>query len=219
MNFTSSDEPTPGFMSLSLAIYLGLNVLILYSFLKLVSFGFSAVLSGFVVSQISTVSILYVLKSNLQSLTNTISTIWGLSTRSQSSSFEAVQRWVAHSRKTGPTKPEVLGLSIDRVSEEVEIEVLSSHGFGFLYGDVLDVAAKPEEAKFARKDSNATKFTTCYFCNNKNSDYKTGVFYQSGSNCSHQHAVCEDCIRSILGQVKPELKELTTTEDLVANNI
>lgn len=220
MNFTTSGESSSlGFYFVSGLIYGIVNVLVIYSFLDLASSSLIIVCFAFGTAQITSVTLVYNGKNMIKSFTSTVSALWALSTRSKSDSMSAVREWIKQGLSDELVQPEVLSVSPNQSSGRVEIEVVSKEGFGFLYGDITDISAQPDEVEFAKEDVNGSKFTTCYFCRDTRSSYNTGVRYKSGSNCSHQHAICEDCIYSILSQLKPKLKEYTTTEELVATNI
>lgn len=220
MDFTSSNnEPSLGVYLIVGFVYTSINVLVLYSFLKLWVATLPLIFTGFVIAQTTSVSIVYIMKNKFKSFVAIVSAVWSLSTRTKSDSFDTLKTWIQQTRSNSSGQPQVMSISPNSTTGDVEIEVVSSEGFGFIYGDITDISASPDDAEFARKDTHGSKFKTCYFCRNTQSDYKTGVHYKSKSNCSHQHAICTTCIQQILNQMRPTLEKYTTTEELVANNI
>lgn len=215
---TSKDEPSLGLLLLGGILYVVLNSIVLHSFVKVAPANLLIIVVAFVCAQCTSFAVLYLIEDYARSFTNILSNIWALSTRSKSRAYRVIGVWFRKYR-SGVNTPKVLNVSPNRETGEVEIEVISSKGFGFIYGSILDISASPEEVEFASVDSHNSKFTDCHLCRRTDSDYKSSFYEQPKSTCAHRKAICEGCIIKILNQIKPELEEYTNTEDLVAKTI
>jgi hypothetical protein len=215
---TSNDEPTLGLILLGGILYVALNSIVLHSFVKISPNSLLVIFIGFVCAQCMSFSVLYLIEDYTRSFANILSNIWKLSTRSKSRAYRVLGVWF-RKYKSGANTPKVLNVSPNRETGDVEIEVISSKGFGFIYGSILDISASPDEVEFASVDKHNSKFTDCHLCRRTDSEYKSSFYERPKSTCTHRKAICEGCIIKILNQVKPELDEYTNTEYLVAKTI
>lgn len=219
MDFTESESPNITFGLLIGVIYLTLNIVFLTEFLKLTSISLVTVSIGFIASQIISFSVLLLIRESIEDTTVIILSLWTVLTKTKSSKVAAVRAW-SNQFSGSASSPKVLGVNPDLQTGEIEIEVLSNKGFGFIYGDITDLSNNPDGAEFIHKSQYGSGFTECYFCAKAGSDFRTSVHYTDNATCSHQSAVCEECVTKILVQTTSEVEDKDiSTEELVANQI